>query len=438
VGALVIMLAMNWKLTVVAAVVLPPLWLAIRYYALKIRDASSAIHERESELFGLTQEGLSSIRIVKAFGRESFEIEQFKARATRSLEADLRQNLTSLRSSFVIGGVMALGSAVMYGAGSFEVLRGDLSLGDLLVFVAYLTTLYQPIEQLSYTAWSLESAAAGAQRCFEILDRAEDTEDASDAVAIDATRGEVSFCNVSFAYEGKPPVLQGVDLVVAPGEAVALVGGSGAGKSTLLGLAPRFYDPTQGNVRLDGQDVKKITKAALRAQIGMVLQDTLLFSSTVRENIAYGREGASDAEIIEAAKHAQAYDFIRDLPQGFETLVGERGAFLSMGQRQRIGIARAFLKNAPILLLDEPTSALDAETERAIMQTLQELMKGRTTLIVTHRISVAHEMPRVIVLEHGRILEDGPGASLLAKGGAYARLYHSATVGNHFGVKICV
>ena len=423
VSALAIMLAMNWRLTLVAIIVLPPLALAIRHYANRIRSESTAIHERESDLLGLAQEGLSSIRIVQAFGREAFEINQFVEGATRSLEANLRQNLTSLRSSLVIGAVMAVDSAIMYGAGSLEVLGGNLSLGDLLVFVAYLAMLYQPIEQLSYTAWALEVAAAGAQRCFEILDREEETKDSPDAVAITSARGELRFSGVAFAYDEKRPVLAGVDLTIAPGETLALIGGSGAGKSTLLGLAPRFYDPTAGVVRLDGHDIRMITKASLRAQIGMVLQDTLLFSTSVRENIAYGREGATEAEIVEAAKRAQAYDFIMSLPQGFETPVGERGAFLSVGQRQRIGIARAFLKNAPILLLDEPTSALDPSTEKAIMETISELMRGRTTFIVTHRVGIAHNLDRVILLEHGRIVEDGTGPSLLARGGSYERLY---------------
>ncbi len=425
-SALVIMLGMNWQLTVVSLVVLPPVVWSIRHYGDRIRRESTAIQERESDLLATVQEGIGSIRMVQAFGRESFEVSQFVRHATRSLEANLRMNMTSSRSALVVGTLMALGTASMYGVGSAQVLKGALSLGDLLVFVAYLATLYQPIEQLTYTAWALEGAAAGAQRCFEILDRREETRDAPDAVVLPPVRGEITMTGVGFAYEGKPSVFSGVDLAVAPGETVAFVGGTGAGKSTLLSLVPRFYDPTAGTVRIDGHDLRAVTKASLREQIGMVLQDTVLFSTTIRENIAYGREGATEGEIIEAARRAQAHDFIMAQPQGYDTPVGERGGHLSVGQRQRLGIARAFLKDAPILLLDEPTSALDPATEKAIMETIAELMKGRTTLIITHRLSTVHRLGRIVLLEKGRIAEQGAGPELLAAGGAYARLYRAA------------
>ena len=426
IGALLIMFPMNWQLTLVSMAVLPPVTWAIRYYSDRIRRGSTTIQERESDLLATAQEGLASIRMVQAYGREFFEVQQFVRHATRSLEANFRFNMISLRSTLVVGTLMGLGLAVMYGVGSLQVLQGDLSVGDLLIFAAYLTTLYQPIEQLTYTAWAVEGAVAGAQRCFEVLDRQEETSDTPGAMAITSAKGEIIFKGVSFAYDGKAPVLSCVDLAIAPGETVVFVGGTGVGKSTLLSLVPRFYDPTSGVVCLDGHDLKTLTKSSLREQIGIVLQDTLLFSSSIGENIGYGREEATDAEIIEAAKRAQAYDSSWPSRFGFETPVGERGGHLSVGQRQRIGIARAFLKNAPVLLLDEPTSALDPTTEKAIMNTIVELMRGRTTLIVTHRLAMAHDLGRVVLLEDGRVAEQGTGPELLAAGGTYARLYRAA------------
>jgi ATP-binding cassette subfamily B protein/subfamily B ATP-binding cassette protein MsbA len=283
--------------------------------------------------------------------------------------------------------------------------------------------LYQPLEALTYTAWAMEGATAGARRCFEVLDREDDVRDSPGAVEISQTRAAIAFRQVSFSYDEQHRVLSGIDLQISPNQIVALVGGTGAGKSTLLSLVPRFYDPSAGIVSLDDRDVRQITKKSLRAQIAIVLQDTLLFSTTIRENIAYGRPGATDVEIREAARRAQADEFIRGLPNGYDGAVGERGGHLSVGQRQRIGIARAFLKDAPVLLLDEPTSALDPTTEAAIMETIKELMHGRTTLIVTHRLATIHNVDQIVVLEHGRIVESGRGAELVALGGAYAKLY---------------
>jgi ATP-binding cassette subfamily B protein/subfamily B ATP-binding cassette protein MsbA len=305
------------------------------------------------------------------------------------------------------------------------VLAGTLSLGVLLVFIAYLVMLYQPLESLTYTAWAMEGATAGARRCFEILDSRDDVVDSPNAIAIEKTNGAISFQKVSFGYASGREILSNVNLEIAPNQIIALVGGTGAGKSTLLSLVPRFYDPTAGGLTLDGRDIREITKKSLRQQIAIVLQDTLLFSTTVRENIAYGRPDATDEEIREAARRAQADEFISQLPNGYESEVGERGGHLSVGQRQRIGIARAFLKNAPILLLDEPTSALDPTTESAIMETIKDLMRGRTTIIITHRIATIHNVDQIVVLEGGRVVEQGRGPELVARGGVYAKLYAS-------------
>jgi ATP-binding cassette subfamily B protein/subfamily B ATP-binding cassette protein MsbA len=420
-----IMVWMNWPLALTSLAVLPFVTWAIGYFADRVRRQSTTIQERESDLLALTQEGISQIRMVHAFGRESFEIRQFRKRAAQSLEASLRLNITSILSSLVVGTLMAAGTALMYYVGARQVLDGALTLGDLTVFATYLLMLYQPLEQLSYTAWAMEGAAAGAARCFEVLDREDDVPDAPNARPIAKARGDIEFRDVSFGYVQDRQILNSINLSIAAGESVAFVGGTGAGKSTLLSLVPRFYDPSSGDVLLDGRNLRDLTKKSLRLQIGMVLQDTILFSTTIKENIAYGRPGARDEQIIEAAQRAQAYDFITKMPQGFSSPVGERGSHLSVGQRQRIGIARAFLKDAPILLLDEPTSALDPGTEHAIMETIAELMRGRTTLIITHRLFTIHSIERIVVLEHGTIAEQGTGSELLTKGGPYAKLYQA-------------
>jgi ATP-binding cassette subfamily B protein len=424
IGTFVIMLRMDWQLALLSLAVIPLLFASIYFFAHRIRTQSTSIQEQDSAMLAQAQEGLGAIRMVHAFGREDFEVSQFHQRAHESLQANLRLTLTNVNSALVIGTLIAVGTAAMYWIGSLHVLRGTLSLGSLLVFSAYLLMLYQPLESLTYTAWAMEGATAGARRCFEVLDRTDDVVDAPDARAISETSGALGFENVSFGY-GSQPVLEGITLSISPNQIVALVGGTGAGKSTLLSLVPRFYDPNTGTVSLDGHDLRTITKKSLRAKIAIVLQDTLLFSTTIRENIAYGRPGATDEQIRDAARRAQADEFINRLPGGYDNPVGERGGHLSVGQRQRLGIARAFLKDAPILLLDEPTSALDPTTEAAIMETIKDLMHGRTTLIVTHRLATIHGVDRIVVLEHGRMVEQGTGPELVAQGGVYAKLYAS-------------
>ncbi|MGA0175407.1 MAG: ABC transporter ATP-binding protein [Chthoniobacterales bacterium] len=419
----VIMVRLDAKLTFLSLAVVPLIVMAIYGFAKRIRSQSTTIQERESALLATVQEGLGSVRMVHAFGQEDREVGQFRDRAGESLRANLQLTFTNVTSALVVGTLMAAGTAVLYYVGSLHVLEGKLTLGDLLVFASYLLMLYAPLEQLTYTAWAMEGAAAGAKRCFDILDREDDVRDEPGARDIRQVRGAVGFKSVDFGYDEDRQILHDVTLAVEPGQCVAIVGGTGAGKSTLLSLVPRFYDPTKGTVAVDGHDVRLLKKKSLRANISMVLQDTLLFSTTVRENIAYGRPDATEEEIIEAAKRAQAFDFIMRMNDGFSSQVGERGGHLSVGQRQRIGIARAFLKNAPILLLDEPTSALDATTEEAIMATIMDLMKDRTTMMVTHRLNTAHRFDRIVVLEHGRVIEEGTGPDLLARGGAYAGLF---------------
>ena len=425
IGTFAIMVQLDWQLTLLSLSIVPLIIAAIYFFAHRIRRESTFIQEQESAVLAQAQEGLSSIRMVHAFGREQFEVMQFHQQAQQSLQANLRLTLTNVNSALVISTLMVFGTAAMYYVGTLHVLAGTLTLGTLLVFSAYLLMLYQPLESITYTAWAMEGATAGAKRCFEVLDREDDVVDSPNAIAIESAKGAIGFQNVSFGYAQDRQVLHDLDLRIEPNQMIAIVGGTGAGKSTLLSLVPRFYDPTSGSVTLDGRDVREIKKKSLRAQIGIVLQDTLLFSTTIRENIAYGRSDATDDEIIDAAKRAQADEFICQLPNGYASTVGERGGQLSVGQRQRIGIARAFLKNAPVLLLDEPTSALDPTTEAAIMETIKQLMRGRTTLIATHRLATIHDVDRIVVLERGHIVEQGRGAELLARGGIYAKLFAS-------------
>ncbi len=425
IGMFVVMMRLDWKLTLLSLGIVPLIVGAIYFFAHRIRTESTSIQERDSAVLMQVQEGLSSIRMVHAFGREDFEISQFRERAHESLQANLRLTLTNVKSALVIGTLMAIGTAAMYYLGTLHVLDGTLTLGSLILFSIYLGMLYQPLQELTYTTWAMEGATAGAKRCFEVLDRADDVVDAPDAVSLENTTGAIAFSRVRFGYGSAEPVLHDIDLPISPNQIVAIVGGTGAGKSTLLSLVPRFYDPSEGRITIDGRDLRSVTKKSLRANIGIVLQDTVLFSTTIRENIAYGRPDATDDEIREAARRAQADEFISRLPAGYDSPVGERGGHLSVGQRQRIGIARAFLKDAPILLLDEPTSALDPTTEAAIMETIKELMRGRTTLIVTHRLATIHNVDQIVVLEHGRIVEQGTGVALVAKAGVYAKLYAS-------------
>ncbi len=423
------MWAFDYQIALLSLLVVPFMGLAIYLYAKRSREQSTQIAEQESAVLTAAQEGLSSVKMVQAFGREDHEVGQFRVRAHGSLEANLRQNATSMKSSLLVGTLIAASSAAMFYVGARHVMQGTLTIGQIWYLSTLLLMLYQPLEALTHIAWGLQGAASGVQRCFEVLDRANDVPDAPHAYELTGTRGDLVFENIAFGYSADRPILQKVNVHIEPGQTVAFVGGTGAGKSTMLSLVPRFYDPTAGRVLLDGHDVRELTKKSLRNQISIVLQDTLLFSTTVRENIAYGRPDATEGEIIEAAKRAQAHEFITAMPEGYLSQVGERGGHLSVGQRQRLGIARAFLKNAPILILDEPTSALDPTTEAAIMTTLEELMRGRTTLIITHRIATVHRVDKIVVLGDGTVLEEGKGPELVTRGGRYAQLYRSANLG---------
>ncbi len=431
VGTFAVMFCVDRTLAYCSLAVVPLLWLTISFFARRIRQESDTLQQEESDVLAAATEGLSAIRVVHAFGREEYEVSQFAREAEHSYGANLRLTLTSTLSSLIVGLVTALGTALVLYLGATHVIQSRLDLGNLWIFLNYLTNLYQPLEQLSYTAWSMEGAAAGMQRVFEVMDTEDAVPETPGAPALPPIDGRITFDHVSFRYDAEESlIVQDLSLEILPGQTVAIVGGTGAGKTTVLSMIPRFYDPTEGRILLDGLDIRKYRKKSVRENIAIVLQDTLLLSGTVEENIAYGRLGAKPDEIRRAAVQAQAHDFITRLPQGYKTPVGERGVRLSGGQRQRIGIARAFLKGAPILLLDEPTSALDVSTESEIMDTLRRLMRIQTTLIVTHRLNTVHHYSdRIYVMDQGRLVESGTGAELLALNGHYAHLWAKGNYG---------
>lgn len=424
VGILLVVAWLDWYLTLVALLAGPLFLLLIRVFGATIERRSKDYHEKESSLVSILQESLSSIRAVQAFSREPETSSIVTRQADESLAAIKRQVFAQLAFSSSVGLVMAMGITAVVWIGAHRVLAGYLSLGDVILFLAYLGMLYQPMNAFSQSANVVHTARSQLSRVFEVLDTAPEIAERAGAVELPHLAGRIEFRGVSFGYE-REAVLKGVDLTVEAGETIAVVGRTGAGKTTLISLLLRFYDPTEGEILIDGRDLRDLKISWLRHQIGVVLQDAILFHATIADNIAYARPGATRAQIEMAAQSALADNFIRSTPQGYDTVLGERGVTLSGGQRQRLAIARAFLKDAPILVLDEPSSALDAETEAALMVAVKQLAKGRTTFIISHRLSTVRHADRVIVLDGGGIVESGTHDELLALGRLYRRLYVS-------------
>lgn len=424
-GATIVMLRLNPMLTCVTLATAPLFFIVIRAFGRRLDDESRRYHEHESALVSTIQESLSSIRAIQAFTLEPATRDRFRHQSERSLDASQRMTRTQLIYSASSGLTVSIGTAAVVWTAAHEVMNGRLSVGDILVFLAYLGMLYQPMNTFSQSVGVIRSANAQLRRVFEIIDAVPDIKDRSHARPLDSVRGHVEFQDVSFEYEKNTPILHRVNLDVAPGQALAVVGRTGAGKTTLASLLLRFYDPTSGAILLDGHDLRDLPLAWLRRQISVVLQDPILFSATIAENIAYGRPGAKLGEIQQAALLAQADEFIRALPNGYETLLGERGVNLSGGQRQRLSIARAFLKDAPILILDEPTSAVDTRTEEALVASLRTLMRDRTTFVIAHRLSTVRHADQIVTLDHGSIMERGNHGELMERDSIYGGMYRA-------------
>ena len=423
-GIMIMLFMLNWKLALLALVPIPLLVVGAALFTKRVHGHYRAIRKGSAELNALLQDMLAGIRETMGFNRQTYEQERFDRKSDRCKQDTLK---AMYLWSYYSPGMMLIGSlggAMVLWFGTAEVLQHRLSVGELVMFISYLALFYVPINQIHSVNHMLQHALAASERVFEVLDLVPEVRDRSDVrTPVARLRGEVAFHRVGFYYRADAPILTDVTLSVHAGERIALVGPSGAGKSTTLKLLMRFYDVTQGAVTIDGYDIRALPLAFLRNQIGLVQQEPFLFNGTVRENILYGDLMAGQDEVETAAKVARAHDFIMALPEGYETWIGERGVKLSVGQRQRVSIARVILKDPPIVMFDEATSNIDTETEVKIREALDDLTKGRTTIIIAHRLSTIHGVDRIIVVDHGRVVEDGTHETLIGHGGVYARLY---------------
>jgi ABC-type multidrug transport system fused ATPase/permease subunit len=425
VGMLGIMLWLNWDFTLIVIAVTPFLLVMASRFKKVVKNATREVRKQQSNMVAVVQQGLESMRVVKAFGRQELAQEEFSEVSRATVDAALKARRVKALLSPMVAVIVSLCTAFVLWRGASLIIAGAMTAGALTVFLSYLTQFFKPVKELATITNQIAQTAVGVERIRGILDADIIIPERLNARDPDPFRGEIEFDDVVFAYDPESPVLQRVSFTIKPGEMVGIVGATGGGKSTIVSLIPRFYDPTGGVVKIDGVDIRDYKLQGLRNQIGYVLQETVLFRGTVRDNIAYGRAGASYDEVVAAAKLANADEFISRMPNGYDTLVGERGETLSGGQRQRIGIARAVIRNNPILILDEPTAALDTESERSVIEALDRLMRGKTVITIAHRLSTIRNSDKIIVMKDGVVAEQGTHEELLALGGVYAELYRA-------------